>query len=183
VGSANAIAAAKHLDEALDAHARILLCRYGVLFRDLLARESNAPRWRDLLPILRRLEARGEIRGGRFVGGPFGEQYALPEAVESLRTARRLAESRNAEEPIRVAAADPLNLAGIVVPGERVTAVSGRDVRFRNGAVFADEVIETSAPPRTRPARTHNIADLLRANASAVTPRTAAPNTAPGLFQ
>ncbi len=82
-----AIIAARQTDAALDAHARILLCRYGVLFRELLAREANAPRWRDLLPILRRLEARGEIRGGRFVSGPFGEQYALPEAADSLRKA------------------------------------------------------------------------------------------------
>ncbi len=66
----------------------MLLARYGVLFRDLLARESNAPKWRDLLNILRRLEARGEIRGGRFVTGFGGEQFALPEAVESLRAAR-----------------------------------------------------------------------------------------------
>ncbi|HZL27279.1 MAG TPA: DEAD/DEAH box helicase, partial [Acidobacteriaceae bacterium] len=79
-----AIAAARLRDSALDAHARILLCRYGVLFRDLLARESNAPKWRDLAPILRRLEARGEVRGGRFVSGPFGEQFALPEVIESL---------------------------------------------------------------------------------------------------
>ncbi|MGA7156845.1 MAG: DEAD/DEAH box helicase, partial [Acidobacteriaceae bacterium] len=77
VGSQQAaIAAARQTDAALDAHARILLCRYGVLFRELLTREANAPKWRDLLPILRRLEARGEIRGGRFVSGPFGEQYA-----------------------------------------------------------------------------------------------------------
>ncbi len=82
--TAHAIALARQTDAALDAHARILLCRYGVLFRELLTREANAPKWRDLLPILRRLEARGEIRGGRFVSGPFGEQYALPEAADSL---------------------------------------------------------------------------------------------------
>jgi ATP-dependent Lhr-like helicase len=176
----SAIVAARQLDETLDAHARILLCRYGVLFRDLLARESNAPKWRDLLPILRRLEARGEIRGGRFVGGPFGEQYALPEAVESLRGARRQADSRSAEEPIRVAAADPLNLAGIVVPGERVAAVPGREVWFRNGALVAEEAAEVAAPPRPRAARTHNMADLLRADA--VTSRPAAAAVSPGLF-
>jgi ATP-dependent Lhr-like helicase len=101
---ASAIAKAKSREAALDAHARILLLRYGVLFRDLLARESNAPKWRDLLPILRRLEARGEIRGGRFVKGAFGEQFALPEAVESLRIARRQSESRAEETPITVAA-------------------------------------------------------------------------------
>jgi ATP-dependent Lhr-like helicase len=178
-----AIQIAKQKDAALDACARILLCRYGVLFRDLLARESNAPRWRDLLPVLRRLEARGEIRGGRFVGGPFGEQYALPEAVESLRIARRLAETRETEEPIRVAAADPLNLAGILVPGERVAAVPGRDLRFRNGVVVEDELSTPLAPSPLRPARARNIADILRAEA--ITPRSALPvpsEARPGLF-
>jgi ATP-dependent Lhr-like helicase len=123
---AAAIAAAKQTDAALDAHARILLCRYGVLFRELLAREANAPKWRDLLPILRRLEARGEIRGGRFVSGPFGEQYALPEAADSLRKARTQHASRTTEPAITVAAADPLNLAGILVPGDRIPAIPGR---------------------------------------------------------
>ena len=136
--SAAAIEKAKRRDAAHDAHARILLGRYGVLFRDLLARESNAPKWRDLLPILRRLEARGEIRGGRFVSGAFGEQFAMPEAVESLRVARRQAEARAEEAPIAVAAADPLNLAGILVPGERVSAVAGREVQFQNGVVVGE---------------------------------------------
>src|SRR6201999_2982665 len=83
-----AIEQARRTDAALESFAKMLLNRYGVLFRDLLARESNAPKWRDLLGILRRLEARGEIRGGRFLSGFGGEQYALPEAVESLRAAR-----------------------------------------------------------------------------------------------
>jgi ATP-dependent Lhr-like helicase len=82
------VAEARRTDAALESFARQLLARYGILFRDLLTRESNAPKWRDLLNILRRLEARGEIRGGRFVSGFSGEQYALPEAVESLRAAR-----------------------------------------------------------------------------------------------
>jgi ATP-dependent Lhr-like helicase len=184
--SAAVIAKARQRDEALDAHARILLCRYGVLFRDLLARESNAPKWRDLLPVLRRLEARGEIRGGRFVGGAFGEQYALPEAVDSLRIARRQAESRVDEEPIAVAAADPLNLTGIVVPGDRVAALPGREVRFRNGAVVLDLVDEAAAPVAPlppRPARTHQIADVLRAEAHAAAPQSAVPRShSPGLF-
>jgi ATP-dependent Lhr-like helicase len=174
--SAAVIAKARQRDEALDAHARILLCRYGVLFRDLLARESNAPKWRDMLPVLRRLEARGEIRGGRFVGGPFGEQYALPEAVESLRIARRQVESRADEDPIAVAAADPLNLAGIVVPGDRVAALPGREVRLRNGAVVLDLIDEAAELPASlppRPARTHHIADLVRAEVRAAAPLTA----------
>ncbi len=172
------IAAARRNDAALDAHARILLCRYGVLFRDLLVRESNAPKWRDLAPILRRLEARGEIRGGRFVSGPFGEQFALPEAVEALRQARRQTSARTTEAPIAVAAADPLNLAGILVPGDRVPAIPGREVLFQNGAAV-EPTLEAGAPhsqvdpgsrtwdpakPKPRPRR--SIADLLRNEAA-----------------
>ena len=132
---AEAIAAARRLDAAHESAARMLLCRYGVLFRDLLERESNAPKWRDLQSILRRLEARGEIRGGRFVSGFGGEQFALPEAVESLRLHR----SRSAEGELKVAAADPMNLAGIVVPGTRVASVPGRFVQFRNGIVVEED--------------------------------------------
>jgi ATP-dependent Lhr-like helicase len=108
----------------------MLLARYGILFRDLLARESTAPRWRELLGILRRLEARGELRGGRFVSGFSGEQFALPEAADSLRASR----SRDSDALISVAAADPLNLIGAIIPGERVPAIPGRFVRYRNGA-------------------------------------------------
>lgn len=134
---ADLIARARRVDAAHESAAKMLLCRYGVLFRDLLERESNAPRWRDLLGILRRLEARGEIRGGRFVSGFSGEQFALPEAVESLRDARR----RESIEEIRVAGADPLNLVGIVVPGQRVAAVPGKFVSFRNGAAVQDNEV------------------------------------------
>ena len=93
--------------------ARLLLGRWGVLFRDLLARESAAPPWRDLLPVLRRLEATGEIRGGRFVAGYSGEQFALAEAVDLLRAIRR--DSTHFERG-QVASHDPLNLAGVVIP-------------------------------------------------------------------
>jgi ATP-dependent Lhr-like helicase len=177
-----AIAAAKQRDAGLDAHARILLCRYGVLFRELLTRESNAPKWRDLAPILRRLEARGEIRGGRFVSGAFGEQFCLPEVVESLRIARRSQSTRAPETPIAVAAADPLNLAGILVPGERVSAIPGREVLFAEGSVVT---VDGAAPqpavqPTPRPRR--NIADLVRSQAiPARVP--AASNTSGALFQ
>ncbi len=185
---AQLIQAAKRREAALDAHARILLCRYGVLFRDLLARESNAPRWSQLAPVLRRLEARGEIRGGRFVGGPFGEQYALPEAVESLRTARGKMDSRGgSSETIAVAACDPLNLAGIVVPGERVSAVPGREVRFVDGCVAGDPVSTdavapqpAAAPAPAKPVRTRRIADIVRAEA--ISSRPAAARPTPGLF-
>ena len=128
------IAEAKRTDAAHESAAKMLLCRYGVLFRDLLERESNAPKWRDLLNVLRRLEARGEIRGGRFVNGFGGEQFALPEAVESLRESR----SVTSEHEIQVAGADPMNLAGVVVPGERAAAVPGRWVRYCNGAVQSE---------------------------------------------
>ncbi len=117
-------------DEAsLAAAARMLLARYGVIFRDLLQREANAPKWRDLVRMLRRLEARGEIRGGRFVQGFSGEQFALPEAVESLRATRDLAHY----EVVTLAASDPVNLIGIVVPGERTSSVAGRKVWLRGG--------------------------------------------------
>ena len=110
----------------------MLLERYGVVFRELLARESILPRWRDLLITFRRMEDRGEIRGGRFVSGFIGEQFALPIAVESLRAMKNLPPSG---ETITISAADPLNLVGIVVPGERVAAISGKHVSFRDGAV------------------------------------------------
>jgi len=131
-----AIAEARRNDAALESFARMLLARYGILFRDLLSRESNAPKWRELLNILRRLEARGELRGGRFVTGFGGEQYALPEAVESLRLTR----ARDSSDLIPVAAADPLNLIGIVIPGERVSAIPGKEVRYRNGSQAIEDV-------------------------------------------
>ena len=114
----------------------MLLHRYGVVFRELLARETGLPRWRELQIALRRLEDRGEIRGGRFIAGFIGEQFALPAAVESLRELRRLELSQGewaVPELITISAADPLNLVGIVVPGERVPAISGRHVTLRNG--------------------------------------------------
>ncbi len=132
---AAAIAEARRVDAAHESAARMLLCRYGVLFRDLLERESNAPKWRDLLNVLRRLEARGEVRGGRFVSGFGGEQFALPEAVESLRQSR----TQTSTQEIAVAAADPMNLVGIVVPGSRVASIPGRLVRFRNGLPVSEE--------------------------------------------
>ena len=182
VGSQAAIDHARRTDAALDAHARILLCRYGVLFRELLAREANAPRWRDLLPILRRLEARGEIRGGRFISGPFGEQYALPEAVDSLRKFRKQHEARATEPAISIAAADPLNLAGILVPGDRVPAIPGRAVTYLNGSVASEPPSpESEAPAKPiRTPRTRSISDLLRAEALAS--RTSQPAPSPGLF-
>ena len=108
--------------ETLEAIARQLLLRWGVVFRDLLARETIAPPWRDLLVTFRRMEAQGEIRGGRFVSGFVGEQFARPEAVELLREIRR---DRTAGDAPGISAADPLNLAGIITPGPRVSPLSG----------------------------------------------------------
>ncbi|MEQ8231974.1 MAG: DEAD/DEAH box helicase, partial [Gammaproteobacteria bacterium] len=108
-------------DAALETLARALLRRYGVVFRGLLERESGLPPWRYLLWTLRRLEAAGEIRGGRFVAGHSGEQFALPEAVSTLREVRRRAEDdRHGERVTVIAAADPLNLVGVIVPGVRI---------------------------------------------------------------
>ncbi len=131
-------------DRAVEATAWMLLKRYGVIFRDLLARETNLPKWRELQIALRRLEARGEIRGGRFVDGFLGEQFALPVAVESLRATRKMPVTG---EIMTVSAADPLNLVGVIVPGERVPAISGRSVSYRDGvAVEAEQ--EQPAPAR-----------------------------------
>ena len=110
--------------------ARQLLGRYGVIFPELLARDALTYRWRDLVRVCRRLEARGEIRGGRFVSGFIGEQFALPEAVELLR------KTKNAEPDgrfIAVSACDPLNLAGILSPGHKVPAVVRNRLVFRDG--------------------------------------------------
>jgi ATP-dependent Lhr-like helicase len=122
--------------------AKQLLTRWGVVFRDLLARESLAPAWRDLLLTFRRLEARGEIRGGRFVSGYLGEQFALPEAVELLRALRR--EERSGEV-LEVSAADPINLTGFVLPGERLATLSSQTLRLVDGvpAEEADSVLST----------------------------------------
>ncbi len=118
----------------VEASARQLLVRYGVVFRDLLARESSLPPWRDLLVALRRLEARGEIRGGRFVNGFVGEQFALPEALDELRAVRHPSATPCV---CKVAATDPLNLVGVLAPGPRVPAVVGNAVLYIDGQPVA----------------------------------------------
>ena len=133
----HADAAVEH-PRAVEAACWMLLRRYGIVIRDLLARESNLPSWRELLMAFRRLEDRGEIRGGRFVDGFLGGQFALPIAVESVRAIRNLPLSG---ETITLSAADPLNLVGILVPGERVPAISGRTVSYADGIAVVD------APP------------------------------------
>lgn len=117
-------------DELAEAVAEQLLARWGVVFRDLRAMESLALPWREVLWALRRLEARGVIRGGRFVTGFTGEQFALPAAVDELRRVRR--DERRGER-VEVSATDPLNLTGIVTPGPRVPAIATRTVAYVDG--------------------------------------------------
>ena len=117
-------------EKVIERRAWQLLRRYGVMFRDLLARESCAPSWRSLLAVYRRLEARGEIRGGRFVNGFVGEQFALPEAVERLRAERR---AKDSDEPVLISSADPLNLVGILTPGGRISPYSNQVIAYQNG--------------------------------------------------
>ena len=115
--------------------ARTLLRRYGVVFWRLLEREAAwLPPWRDLLRMLRRLEARGEVRGGRFVASVTGEQFALPEAVAMLRETRRAPPTGTW---ISLSGADPVNLVGTVVPGPRVPSVTGNRVLYRDGVAVA----------------------------------------------
>ena len=128
-------AQAERREAELESACWMLLRRYGVVFRDVLERETTIPRWRELLGMFRRLEARGNVRGGRFLSGFGGEQFAVPEAVASLRESRL----HVGDEAITVAAADPLNLAGVVVPGERPAAVPGKTVTFLGGAVRVEE--------------------------------------------
>ena len=122
--------------KSLEMVCRVLLERYGVVFRELTLRETFPVKWRELLINFRRLEDRGEIRAGRFVDGFLGEQFGLPVAVESLRAARRLEPTG---ETVTLSAADPLNLVGIIVPGERVPAISGRSITLRDGILMAEE--------------------------------------------
>jgi ATP-dependent Lhr-like helicase len=135
-------------NRALEATCWMLLRRYGVVFREVLSRETNLPKWRELLITFRRLEDRGEIRGGRFVSGFLGEQFALSMAVDSLRAQRN---QQPTSELIHISAADPLNLVGIVVPGERVAANSGRVVAFRDGvAIEPQEAANVISMPLAR---------------------------------
>lgn len=122
--------------KAIEPACRVLLARYGVVFRELTMRETFPFKWRELLVTFRRLEDRGEVRGGRFVDGFLGEQFGSPVAVESLRATRNI---EPGGEIVTLSAADPLNLIGIVVPGERVPAVSGRSITLRDGIPTAEQ--------------------------------------------
>jgi ATP-dependent Lhr-like helicase len=122
-------------DETIEHVARTLLRRWGVVFWRLLAREADwLPPWRELLMCFRRLEARGEIRGGRFVAGFTGEQYAAPEAIGLLRDMRR---KPNSQSYVSLSGADPLNLVGIVTPGTRLPSVSSNRLLYRDGVPIA----------------------------------------------
>jgi ATP-dependent Lhr-like helicase len=121
--------------DTLEHIARVLLRRYGVVFWRLLDREADwLPPWREWLPVLHRMEARGDIRGGRFVAGLAGEQFALPEAIPLLRDVRR----RPLDGAlVRLSAVDPLNLCGTLLPGEKVPALAGNRILFRDGIPIA----------------------------------------------
>ena len=117
-------------DQVLESLARLFLTRYGIVFRDLVVREPLAPSWRELSYVYRRMEARGEIRGGRFLAGHAGEQYALAEAVDLARSIRRTPTQGHV---VKLSAVDPLNLTGLVTPGARVPAVIGNWVTYVDG--------------------------------------------------
>jgi ATP-dependent Lhr-like helicase len=136
--------------EAIEHVAHTLLRRYGVVFWRLLEREAAwLPPWRDLLRVFRRLESRGDIRGGRFVAGFSGEQFALPDAIAMLRETRRQGETGAL---VSVSGADPLNLVGTLTPGPRLPALANNRVLYRDGvpiallAAGAVQFLETMAP-------------------------------------
>ncbi|MFA9562899.1 MAG: DEAD/DEAH box helicase, partial [Nitrospirota bacterium] len=118
--------------------AKQLARRYGVVFRDVLKRESLPVTWRELLLQYRKMEWRGEMRGGRFVDGFTGEQFALPEAVEALRAVRR--DPQAGAQDIRLSPADPLNLVGIILPGVRISSHTSQPILFRDGVQISDSI-------------------------------------------
>lgn len=135
--------------QRLESLARMFLQRYGIVWRDLVVRESLSPPWRELLYVYRRMEARGEIRGGRFVAGTAGEQFALPEAVDLARAVRR---TEKKGTRVVLSAVDPLNLTGVVTPGERVAAIPGRFVTWVDGVPAGSEDREEPDEPETEAA-------------------------------
>jgi ATP-dependent Lhr-like helicase len=145
-------------DEAIELQAWTLLRRYGVVFRRLLARETNAATWRELARVYRRLEARGEIRSGRFVTGMSGEQFALPDAVERLREVRRIKPDGCL---LTLSAADPLNLTGIVTSGERIRTAGRNRILYRDGVPLA--VLEGDFVRELAPIDPRVLADVSRA--------------------
>ena len=138
-----------------EALARQYIKRYGVVFRDLLAREAHAPAWRDLVRIYRRMEMSGELRGGRLVGGFVGEQFAAPDAVDALRATRR---DEKRGEIVRLSACDPLNLVGIVTPGQRVQAIQTNTVTYIDGVPQLPRTAESEPQRRVGWSASANVA-------------------------
>ena len=134
-------------DELAEAVAEQLLARWGVVFRDLVQSESLAIPWREILWAFRRLEARGLIRGGRFVNGFAGEQYASVEAIRALKEARRSASQSSTDEIVDVMAVDPCNITGVLLPGDRVRSVGSATIRFCNGMVYAEPMSISEIQP------------------------------------
>ncbi len=147
VSSGNQSVSSTHSSPLVESVARQLLRRYGVVFRDLLAREFMVHSWRDLLVQYRRMEMAGEVRGGRFVAGFVGEQFALPEAVESLRAMRNA--TGGPMQEVKISACDPLNLAGIILPGPRIPAVATNFLIIQDG-VITRVVVGRRGEGRTR---------------------------------
>jgi ATP-dependent Lhr-like helicase len=146
-----AVSAGALADPTVEHIARVLLQRYGVVFRAVLEKEENLPPWRELHYVYRRLEARGEVRGGRFVSGFSGEQFALPEAAGALRAAA----NATGIERVSVSAVDPLNLVGVLTPGEKVPRLQGNRILFENGVPIViqsagDLQFLREVDPRTR---------------------------------
>jgi ATP-dependent Lhr-like helicase len=138
--------------DTLEHIAMTLLRRYGVMFWRLLEREAAwLPSWRELLPVYHRLEARGDIRGGRFVGGFSGEQFALPEAIPLLREVRRRPHDGGL---VCISGVDPLNLCGTLLPGDKVPALTGNRILFRDGlpaaTITAGKIVYLSDPGTER---------------------------------
>ncbi|NBD07450.1 DEAD/DEAH box helicase [Corallococcus silvisoli] len=129
----------KSQEEVTEALAKLFLQRYGIVWRDLVMRESLAPTWRELLFVYRRMEARGELRGGRFVSGFVGEQFALPEAVDMARAVRRAPPSG---VRVQLSGVDPLNLTGVVTPGPRVAALPNNVVTYVDGIPQGVDAVE-----------------------------------------
>jgi ATP-dependent Lhr-like helicase len=143
---------------AVELQAWAIIRRYGVVFRRLLARETNAALWRELARVYRRLEARGEIRGGRFVTGMTGEQFALPDAVDRLREIRRTAADGRLTS---ISAADPLNLTGVVTAGERIRSAIRSRIVYRDGVPIA--VVESGVVRELTPFDPDLAAEVRRA--------------------
>jgi ATP-dependent Lhr-like helicase len=160
-GSAGPLFAEEPIPEdRIERWARLLLARYGVLFRDLLSRENVAPSWREMAAVCRRLEARGDIRGGRFVSGVAGEQFAIPGAVERLRQIRDEAPD---DRIYVISAADPLNLAGVLFEGPRIPATRGNTLAIQNGRfIAARQAGKVRAFVSLPPDRVEELADALR---------------------